>query len=143
MRVMEYDMRRFLEQCLELFAELAGPIFAVKPEKTPFIEEDDRENPTRSPQISDDGGLVCLWCVGCFPKATFTAIEHASEAAAVSKRVREQIIVGGNSKTDAGTQEAGPWLDTIAARVVMIMYFMLLASPAPTCCALSVTCRAS
>jgi len=122
-KVMEYCMEGFLDQCLEVYKQLAGKEFPLKHVKTPFIDEDDRENPTRSPQQSATGGLVCPWCVGCFPTEAFHPVRNSAEAAQVSKRVREGIALAGGGIQETEGEAAAPWLDTIAAKVVMKVFY--------------------
>ena len=44
-RTLTYDMKGFMQSCIDLYKELAGPDFVLKKVGTPFIDEDDTENP--------------------------------------------------------------------------------------------------
>ena len=45
---MEYDLRKFMEQCVEVYNDLVGTPDYLKIVATPFVNEDDRENPLGS-----------------------------------------------------------------------------------------------
>ena len=61
-RTMTYDMKSFFEQCIVNYEELAGPGFELSNANTPFVEEDDRDNPFPCPtkgRVGIDMSLVC------------------------------------------------------------------------------------
>jgi len=72
-RLLQYDMGSFLDQCVSSYEELAGPGFKCKPVSTPFIEEDDQDNCARAPMpvcpLGKQGQhnsqvMICPWCTG-------------------------------------------------------------------------------
>ena len=92
-RGMVYDMRKFMHQCVEAYEKLAGEGFICTHSDTPFVEEDDRENPARSPATStgnsDAGGLVCPCCTEAFPNSEFTPVAGRREAEETVKAMRQ------------------------------------------------------
>ena len=48
-RSMTYDMESFLESCISVYVDLAGPGIVLKDVSTPFLDEDDIVNPSKAP----------------------------------------------------------------------------------------------
>ena len=57
---LEYNMEEFLQSCCDAYLSVAS-LTSLEKVTTPFVEEDDRENPAIAP--CDFGeGLKCPWC---------------------------------------------------------------------------------
>ena len=89
-RVMSYNMQSFLENCITKYEALAGPDFKCTKAKTPFVEEDDRDNVARTAR-SDGPGLVCPWRCGAFLESEFAKVNGPHEALEAAKTRRTEI----------------------------------------------------
>jgi len=56
-RLIEYDMETSLKQCLQAYRDLSG-VDELQVVSTPFIREDDTDNPARQP-IAHCEGMIC------------------------------------------------------------------------------------
>ena len=95
-RCIEYNMRPFLEQCVDSYRALVGERARLTKETAPFIDEDCHENPTRM-FASGGAGLTCPWCKGTFPEDQFTPCPHGQ---AIKKGLK-----GWGSLTDEAKKE--------------------------------------
>ena len=89
---MTYSMHKFMKQCLERYQEVVGPDVVIEERDTPFVDEDDRDNPARKAKFGPNGeehGLVCPHCTEAFASTEFTPVSNANEAAAAVKSMRE------------------------------------------------------
>ena len=105
-RVMEYNMEAFLKSSCEVYIKLAGPGTTLEQVKTPFIEEDDRENTTRQP-ATKGVGLTCPWCKCTSDKDSFDIYKQNAKKAS----------------PDEPSTEGNPGrLQPIAAKVIMKVF---------------------
>ena len=86
-----YDMKPFLEQCVQAYEELAGPGFKCTSADTPLVDEDGRDNPARTAAgdaFGLAGGFVCPCCTEAFPRSEFVEVLHMEKGAQVAKEMR-------------------------------------------------------
>ncbi len=85
-KILEYDMESFLQSCCDRYEELSPTPVKWKNAATPFIDEDDSQNPARRPLTAGEG-LQCPWCDGVYPENCFkhVASGEANQRKAPSK----------------------------------------------------------
>ena len=108
---MTYNMEEFLDSCISLYKDLAGPKTVVKSYATPFFQEDHRTSPAGAPGV----GPVqeCPWCSHTFPPApTWDSIDKLLE----SKNIKDPGAMGG--QPSAHHEDRGR-LQPVAARILM------------------------
>jgi len=88
-RVMEYNMEPFLEQCIASYISLTGSSANLTKVTTPFIDEDDNDNVARQP-VENKGrasNVPGVW--GSFPESAFVkqhvCAKSVAPGAALSK----------------------------------------------------------
>ena len=93
-------------------ADLSGALPKVD---TPFVQEDDGDNPSRQPVAKDDG-LECPWCKGCFAKSEFKVWPPKPE------HKGRKVGVGSAPAPNSDELERGRFADDVASIAMKILY---------------------
>ena len=48
-------MHKFMKACIERYLEVSPPGYVLEERDTPFVDEDDQENPARKPTYGKNG----------------------------------------------------------------------------------------
>ena len=135
-RSLSYNMEEFLTSSVKLYLEIAGEGTVLQQVDTPFVDEDDRGNPTRQPNTTGQA-LQCPWCAHTDSDTAFKPMQSKTSiksktrssgptrAGASDEKHNERDDPVSSGPTRAGqidpTTPSGK-LNTTAARILKVFY---------------------